>query len=347
MTAGVPISKRLVLINSASSVAAQALSVTVLVWMHQYLLRRISAEEYSLLPVVMAVMVFMPLLSTVLTAGLGRYVVEAYARGDERRVTQIVSTMFPLLLGTALIVVAIGWTFAWHAHRVLTVAPDRVWDARLMFGLLMFSAAVRLPLTPFGLGLYVHQKFVLSNLLHVCAEFLRIGLLFVFLLGIGTQIKWVVVASVTSQLCHLVVLTLISMRMMPSLRFRPREIRRRMSRELTSFGAWSVLAQLSEMIRNAANPLILNKFATAVDVTCYHLGEVPFQQIRQASSLVQRPLMPVLTAMHATGDAERLRNTYLRFGPRCSWRSRRWCTVRSWSCSTCKSGGQCISRRPR
>jgi hypothetical protein len=70
----VTISKRLVAINSASTVARHLVSITVLVWLQQYLIRRIPAEEYSLLSIVMAVIVFAPLLSTVLTGGISRYV---------------------------------------------------------------------------------------------------------------------------------------------------------------------------------------------------------------------------------------------------------------------------------
>ena len=58
MNETVPISKRLVLINSASSMIARMLNVTVLLWLHRHLLGRISAEEYSIYPVLMAVMVF-------------------------------------------------------------------------------------------------------------------------------------------------------------------------------------------------------------------------------------------------------------------------------------------------
>ncbi len=50
MSARVEISKRLVLINSACTVATQFLSITVLVWLHQYLLLRISPSEYALYP---------------------------------------------------------------------------------------------------------------------------------------------------------------------------------------------------------------------------------------------------------------------------------------------------------
>lgn len=73
----VEISKKLVLINSASSLVTRMLSISVLIWLQQYLLKRITPEEYSLLPVLYSVMMFAPLVTTVLTAGLGRYIVEA------------------------------------------------------------------------------------------------------------------------------------------------------------------------------------------------------------------------------------------------------------------------------
>jgi hypothetical protein len=106
------ISKRIVLINSASSVATQVLHFSVLVWLQQYLLRRISPEEYALYPVVMAVMVFSPLLTVFLTSGLGRFVVVAHAR-DERQVTQIVQPLSdPARAG--FLVLGLGWWFAWN-----------------------------------------------------------------------------------------------------------------------------------------------------------------------------------------------------------------------------------------
>ena len=312
MSTKVEISKRLVLINSASSVATRVVNVSVLVWLHQYLLRRISTEEYSLYPVLMAVMVFVPMLTVILTSGLGRYIVEAYAKGDERRVTQIVSTMFPLLLGAGIILLPLGWTFAWYVDRVLTITPDRVWDARIMLGLLMFSAAIRLPLAPFGVGMYVRQKFVLSNFIGLCIQILRISLLFILLFGISTRVLWVVVASVSADLFSLFVNVTISRCLVPALKFQPSHIRWAVAKKITSFGGWHLLGTIGENIRLAADPIILNKLATPLDITCFHLGSMPMRQIQGMSSAVKRPLGPQLVAMHVSGDKRRLGNTYLR-----------------------------------
>ena len=67
----------MVLINSASSLVTRMLSISVLIWLQQYLLKRITPEEYSLLPVLYSVMMFAPLITTILISGLGRYIAEA------------------------------------------------------------------------------------------------------------------------------------------------------------------------------------------------------------------------------------------------------------------------------
>ena len=92
----VEISKRLVLINSISSVITRLINILFLVWIYEYLLERISTEEFAVYPVVAAIIVFAPLFSSLLTGGISRFVIEAYARGEMQRVTEIVSSIVPL-----------------------------------------------------------------------------------------------------------------------------------------------------------------------------------------------------------------------------------------------------------
>jgi len=319
MESGVPISKRLVLINSASSLATRFVNVAVLVWLQQYLLRRISPEEYALYPVLLSVMTVLPLVSFALTSGLRRYVVEAYAVGDEERVTQIVSTMLPVLAGTAAVILAAGWVFSWHVDRVLTITPQRLWDARIMMALMVFGFAMGLALSPFEVGLYVRQRFVLANLIMIGGELVRIALLFALLFGVSARVLWVVVASVSARLSALLITQAISRRLVPALRFRRNALRWATVKELTRFSAWSFVSQIAGAIRTGSGPIILNKLATATDVTCLYLGAMFQRQIQQAVQPIWTPLEPALTAMHATGDRARLARTYLRGGRYALW----------------------------
>ncbi|MBI5094601.1 MAG: oligosaccharide flippase family protein [Candidatus Hydrogenedentes bacterium] len=315
----IEISKRLVLVNSASSLVTRLLSISVLVWLQQYLLKRITPEEYSLLPVLYSVMMFAPLVTTILTGGLGRYIVEAYAKDDEERVTQIVSTMFPILCAVGLVFLACGWTFAWYIGSVLNIAPERIWDARVMMALLMFSAAIRLPLSPFSLGLFIRQKFVLQNVIAVGTELFRLLLLFGLLFGVSTRIMWVIMASVCAEMLNLAITLDVSRRVVPNVRFRCSRIHWPIARELTSFGGWSFVWNLADTIRTSADVLILNKLASPLDVTCFSLGSIPLRHMQQASYAIRGPLAPVLTALYAKGDTKRLARIYLRGGRYALW----------------------------
>jgi len=317
----VEISKRLVLINSASSILTRLLSISVLIWLQQYLLKNITAEEYSLLPVLYSIMMFAPLLTTILAGGISRYIVEAYAKEDEERVMGIVSTMFPLLCGAGLAFLVGGWIFAFYVDKVLTIAPERIWDARIMMALLMFSAAIRLPLSPFSVGLFVRQKFVLQNIIHVGTELFRLVLLFSLLFGVSTRIMWVIIASVSADLLNLLIVFVVSRRIMPVLRFRFKAIYWPIAKELINFGGWSFVASVSDAIRTNADAIILNKLGSATDITCFHVGTLATRHIHTLYITARAPLQPSVTALHAKDDTVRLQNLYIRGGRLALWAS--------------------------
>ncbi len=319
MSPRVEISKRLVLVNSASAIVARVINLSVVVWLNQYLLRRIGAEEYSLLPALMAVILLLPLFTSVLTSGIGRFVVAAYARGDDRGVTQIVSTMFPLLLLAGVLLLAGGLVFTWCVDRILVIPPRWLWDARIMMALLVFSVATRLPCAAFSVGLYVRQKFVLQNILLVCDEVFRLLLLCILLLGVSTRVLWVVVANVTAELCMTAVLVVVSRRLVPALRLRVREIQWERARELVSFGGWNFLGIVAWRLRQTIIPLILNRLATPLDMATYHIGSMPRRLVDQWVDVLGVPLYPVVTSMHAMGARQRIRSIYLRGGRIALW----------------------------
>lgn len=307
------------MINSFSFIVTRAMNVLVLVWLYQYLLKRISPAEYSIYPVLMSLMAFAPLLTGVLTSGIGRYVVEAYARDDNLRIRQIVSTIFLPLTAVAACLLGLGLWGSWYIDRIFSISSEYLWDARIMMALLVLMLTMRLLFSPFTVGLFVRQKFVLSNIILMCTEVFRIVLLFVLLFAVSTRVLWVVTALVTAEICGQTVLMLVSLRLVPSLRFSPRAVHWPLMKELVSFGSWNVTARLADSIRKSADLIILNRFATPLAVVNFHLGSVAVRHIQQASISAMMPLQPVLTTMHARNEKKRLANTYLRGGRYALW----------------------------
>ncbi len=314
MDSRVQLSKKLLLINSASSVLRRILYVFVLLWVNQYLLRRIGPEEYSLYPLLVGVIYFIPLLSLFLTAGLGRFVTEAYTLGDDEKVTSIVSTMALPLLGVALVCLTGGLIFAWHVGHILTIPPGMLWDARVMFGLLVGCTALRLPLAPFEFGLYVKQKFVLQNLIGLLVEVVKVVLLFTLLFGVSTRVLWVVVVEIIAQSLSSVIMVTVSLRQVPAMRFSAQRIDWGIARQVMGFGGWSLVINTASYAQRMLDPLFLNKLAMLTDVTSYHIATMPVRHIQSFTAVATAPLLPQLITMHATGRHEQMRRLYLRGG---------------------------------
>ena len=308
----VEISKRLVIINSVSSILAMTIEGLFNFWLYQYLIRRITPEEFSLLPVVMSIMIFIPLLTVFFTSGIGRYIIDAYARGDEEGVTRIISSIFPFLTVCSLLLMVIGGWVALNVDSILNIPEGRVSDARIMFILLFITFAYRISTLPFQFGFQVKQKFVASNLFTLARKLLKIGILFVLLLSSGVWVVWVVVADTVSSVVFITVRLMYSRRILPCLKYRFRMFDLSTAKTIMSFGSWSFLGRAAGRLRLAMDPIILNLFATPMDVTCFHIGS-SFRSLTDHHMLrIFKNLHPAFIAMHSTNQTALFVNTYHR-----------------------------------
>ncbi|MBU1237938.1 MAG: oligosaccharide flippase family protein [Gammaproteobacteria bacterium] len=302
-----------------SSAISLILNLSVLLWLQQYLLTRISPEEYSLLPLLMALMAFSPLLTVFLTSGLGRYLTVAYARGDNDEVVRICSTMFPILLVAGVLLLVVGWGAAWYVDKIIEIPPHLVPDARLMLALLAIPVAARLPLAIFESGFLIRQKLLLHDLIEVGCLLLRLSILVALVMGVSPRVLWVTVSTVMAELIYLAISTIVSVRLVPEQKIRWGVFHRPLATEIASFGGWTFISQIAETIKQTLDPLILNRFASAADVAVFYVAGIAQRQLKLMLVPITRPFFPVLAAIHADGDTVRLSNVYLRVARYHTW----------------------------
>ena len=301
-------------VNVVSSVLTTMISMTVLVWVSQYLLRRIPAEEYQLVPVVNSLLVVGEIMRNVFSGGLSRFMVEARAQGDLDEVSRIASSMFPVLAGGALLMAGLGALAVWRIDAVIAVEPAYVGDARLMLGLFVLTLCLNLALSPFTMGLYVDMRFVEANLIQLGTEVLRVVLLLTLLFGIGPQALWVVVASTIASLASLALMAFFSRRVLPEARFDRRLMSGATIRRLMRFSLWTSVQGFTNLANRMVPVMLLNHNAGAVDVNAFYIGQLPDTQIRKLTSAAVRPAQPALTHIYATQGPAALQPFYYRGG---------------------------------
>ena len=310
---------RLYMTNAASSVATRVLQITVLVWVNQYLLRRIEPAEYSIFPVVLSLMIFADVVKYLITGGIGRFLVEADSRGDQAGVTRIVSSMFPVVLLAALFFATAGGLAAWRIDDLLQIQPAYLHQARVMLLLLTFSLCLSVITAPFVDGLYVRQRFVIGNVIDLGTEALRIAILLALLFGVSTRVTWLVVASACAAAVNIGIRVVLTRQWIPAVTFRRNSISGDTVKTLLRFGGWTSLQGITALISGAAPTLLLNRFGTALDVTAFYLGRLPDIHIRSMAGAASSPAQPAMTSIFAKQGAVPLRDLYYRGGRYFLW----------------------------
>lgn len=315
----IPWNKRLALINISAQFFSFVLNSTVLIWTYQYLIRRVPEEQYILVPLVMTVMGLVPLLTIAVTGGVGRYLTAAYAEHDDRRVTEIASSIMVVLAGVSLVLGLLFAAFIWQVDRILNIESEYVGRARWMFGLMMGSLVVSLPFFPLKHGLEIRQRFVTINILGTFNTVIRNVVLLILLLGVSADVLWLPVSSVPVNLVVLAVTCFLSHRMVPSLRFSLSHIRFSGLGPVIRFGGWTMAGQAATSLLRFYDPLMLNHFASAFELTVYQLGRVPFRFLGQFTTTGMAVLRPGMVGLSATGQTRKLQNVFHRGNRYVSW----------------------------
>ena len=313
------VSKRVVLINSMSQYAQRFLTLTIFFWVQQYLIRRVPAEELEALTVVQSLMLYIPLISLLVVSGIGRYVTESFAQADDRRVTQIISSMAPITFGIGLLMAGAGAVLVWRLDDVLRLDPRFLDDARIMFSILVAAVCMRVVTLPFGVGVHVRQKYLQLTLIGLLSEVIRISVLFALLLGVSTRALWLVIAQVPSLTFELVFSVWYSKRLVPAIKFRPKEFRMALVRPILSFGGWTLLGRLVAVGRETVGALSLNRFGTPADVVSFRTGALVETRLFPTILAPLVTAQTAVTTMHATGQDERLKRYFLKVSRYIGW----------------------------
>lgn len=320
MKSRVSTSKRLLLINTGATLVSKVLSITVLVWVQQFLIKNIPVEEYALLPLVFSMIFFLPFLTYVLTGGLKRYVMEAYAKHQDEQISKICSSMFPFFFLGSLILFLIGGLISWKIDTLLNIEPEYVETARLMFFLVISLEALRLTANLFSNGLFVKQRFVLQSSIKLVSEVFKLILMLAFLFGVSISVMSVVAAVFITGFIEMFVFLFVSLKILPEQKFKRIEVDWKLIKEITALGSWSSLYGFSETIRKAADPIILNRLSTPTEVASFHLGAlIPNRLEMLVNQSYMSTVSPQVIAHHAQSNEQKLKNIYLRSGRILLW----------------------------
>lgn len=307
-----PISKTLVFANSVSMAITKLLSITVFIWVQQYLLKRISPSEYAIYAIISSLVFLLPFITSALVSAGVRYMVYEYTRRDFIKMNRILSTSIIINIIVGLVILVFSLLAVYYLDSLLTIEPEFLSDARLMFLIIIVTFLINFVCTPLGLGLHITQKLVIKNIVDLVVEVLKITLLFSLLFGVSTRALWLVVANSVALLLALGVRIVLSKKIIPEMRFSFEGFDRTFVSKFLSFGGWNSIILLSRYLRNFAALFLLNRFGTSTDVSSFNIGRFVSRQTLQVWEPIRSSIGTPLIAMYSKNQFQRLKDTYLK-----------------------------------
>ncbi len=305
--------------NSLSSVMALAVNVGLVIWLQQYLISRITIEEYALLPVVYSFMIFLPLFSITLTGGLGRFLIGAHAEKNYAEMVRIVSSSTIILILFSIAFCLLWLMLTAHIEKVINFEPQFESDVKIMFVFLGAGFLIKLLLSPYSVGLEMTHSYVVLNTILTIGQIVRAVLLVSVLTLFSTQVLWVVVITFVSEACTQLFVAYHSMKRVRFLRFSLKYIKIKSLKQQISFGGWSTLLAISLAIKNGADALILNKFGTPNGASLFYLASLPFTYVNRLISAALNPITPQMIEHYVHGRTEDLKRVFLFGGKLSLW----------------------------
>lgn len=314
-----PISKTIVFVNSVSMAITKLLSITVFIWVQQYLIKRISADEYAIYAIVSSLVFLLPFITSALVSAGVRYMIFEYTRRDFEKMNKVLSTSIILNSCVGIVLLLLSLFVLFHLDSLLKVAPQYLDDAKLMFVIIIITFVLNFVFTPFGLGLHVAQKLVIKNIIDLIVEILKITLLFSLLFGVSTKALWLVLVNSLALIVALIIRITLSKKIIPQMRFSIQSFDITFVSKFLSFGGWNSIILLSRYLRNFAALFLLNRFGTSVDVSSFNIGRFVSRQTLQVWEPVRASIGAPLIAMYGKNQFQRLNDTYLKGSRLAMW----------------------------
>jgi O-antigen/teichoic acid export membrane protein len=123
-----------------------------------------------------------------------------------------------------------------------------------------------------------------------------------------------VVASCTATLANQAVQIGITRRVLAGVRFERALVSRATIRQVLSFGAWTSVNGVGQLLASTAPILLLNRFARPLDVAMFHVGRLPDVQLRGLLQAIEGPAQPALIGLYAREGKRALDPLYFRGG---------------------------------
>jgi O-antigen/teichoic acid export membrane protein len=263
---------RILLKNSIASIIIKGFDYLVVFLTTPLLLRCLGDYKYGVYATTLSIISWIYYFDFGVGNGLRNKITEAYAKNDLDSVKKNVSVAFVLVgfLSTIIIIMGLVFCFFTDLEQLLNASVENENLNQILF-IAIVLAAVNFLLSLSGSILLAIKKTALNNAFAVVAKLLFLGFLVVLVLGKIELLGYVVIAEGIAQLLKNIIATVYVVRTDNNLVFSFSKVDFSYSKGILGFGVLIFIMQISALVLNSTDNLIIQKLFSAEEVTPYNL----------------------------------------------------------------------------
>lgn len=248
-----------------------------------------------------------------------RFIAEHVAKKETERANEAIATCLGVCLalgGLALIAGAGLSIFFEHTYlrgaAWQSLGPNVIREARIAYWLVVAQVALGFAgQLPFGI-LESHHHFVGRNGVKMAGLLLRLALV-VGVLRFYPSLIVLGVVQLGVMLTEFAVGLAVVKRSSPEIRFGLRGFDRARLKPILGFSVFAMLLNMGSQLAFQTDQLVINAFGTPEEGTLFDVGNKFFPPLTQIVLGIGMVMMPMATKLQASGDAEELREVFLKW----------------------------------
>jgi O-antigen/teichoic acid export membrane protein len=286
-----------------------AVNLIVGFFISPFILHNLGDEAFGIWVLIFSLTGYYGVFDFGIRSSIVKYVAEFHATGDRERLNKIINTAFFIYSGIALALFAAVGSGSLVLASMFHFAPGVEHNARALFLLVGFAAALGLPLSVFAGVLEGLQEFYALNATQAATSVLR-ALLIVLALHQGMGLLTAALITVTLPLLSYGVYVWKVMSTVP-IQLGFRFLDRSTFRQMLQYSRLSFLSILAFRLRFQTDAVLIGAMLSSSAITYFSIGSRLLNYSFLLMAGLGQIFMPMSSQFEAAGDRERLRKLFV------------------------------------
>lgn len=275
------------------------------------LVRELGEELFGVVPLFNSMNRYIGLITTVLSASVGRFVSLSYFKGRIQDANKYYSSSFFGLLLITSIAFILFYGFSFFLDDFFQFPVEKFYEIRMFFILSVTSLLLSSILSTFNVPAFIKHSFYLTDIVNILSKIVQIGFL-LFLVGHITLI-WFGFSLLSAAVVSIVLTYFISIRLLPDLRVKIKNISSSKLKDMGGMGLNSFFNSLGILLYTSSDIIIVNVLLGSVESGRYGIAVQCGMVVTMLGGSITRLLAPVLVEFIAKDRRDELINYIVRF----------------------------------